>query len=518
MSLDQQKNGGRPATGSIVWADPATKTQPIGVRVTTAKGRRKLVRFDPGTSPDDARALAPILAKRARNAVEDFAGETVAEYGKRWLAWRALRRLSCARGDRARLALHVFQMIGAVEMQAPAAEMRTHLKRLVASLDAKARDGFSIDANGKRRPFSPKTATNVWATVRAMFRDALRAKEPDLCVREDNPARDVAAPDGSARKAKTYLWPSEFLSLVSCERVPMRWRRLFAVAVYTYTRAGELAALEWGDVDLDHGAIHVHRAKDETRKRTKATKTDEARRIPIEPTLAALLSAMHGGANGQGPVFRVPPAGKLSCKLRLYLKRAGVTRGDLFTSDATRKAITFHDLRATGITWCAVRGDDPLKIMRRAGHAHFSTTEGYLREAENLSAGFGAVFPELPPGLLGGSAPEVSAPVSAFGVSTYAARRKKMANTVGARGFEPPTPRSRTECATRLRYAPFRRHVVAADGDLWRPRRRSSTPSPCRSPRRDPRYPVFRSRCKAPIMRQLQKKSPRPVARASAWC
>jgi hypothetical protein len=25
---------------------------------------------------------------------------------------------------------------------------------------------------------------------------------------------------------------------------------------------------------------------------------------------------------------------------------------------------------------------------------------------------------------------------------------------VGARGFEPPTPRSRTVCATRLRYAP----------------------------------------------------------------
>ncbi len=27
-------------------------------------------------------------------------------------------------------------------------------------------------------------------------------------------------------------------------------------------------------------------------------------------------------------------------------------------------------------------------------------------------------------------------------------------DVVGARGFEPPTPRSRTECATRLRYAP----------------------------------------------------------------
>ncbi len=30
----------------------------------------------------------------------------------------------------------------------------------------------------------------------------------------------------------------------------------------------------------------------------------------------------------------------------------------------------------------------------------------------------------------------------------------------GARGFEPPTPRSRTECATRLRYAPFRRELT----------------------------------------------------------
>jgi len=29
-------NGGRPATGSIVWADPETKTKPIGVRVTKA--------------------------------------------------------------------------------------------------------------------------------------------------------------------------------------------------------------------------------------------------------------------------------------------------------------------------------------------------------------------------------------------------------------------------------------------------------------------------------------------------
>ena len=47
--------GGPPPTGSIVWADLETKTKPIGVRVTEANGRRKIVRVDPGTTADDAR-------------------------------------------------------------------------------------------------------------------------------------------------------------------------------------------------------------------------------------------------------------------------------------------------------------------------------------------------------------------------------------------------------------------------------------------------------------------------------
>ena len=63
-------------------------------------------------------------------------------------------------------------------------------------------------------------------------------------------------------------------------------------------------------------------------------------------------------------------------------------------------------MRATGITWMAVRGDDPLRIKQRAGHRSFSTTEGYIREAENLREGFGIPFPPLPPDVLGGFATE----------------------------------------------------------------------------------------------------------------
>lgn len=49
----------------------------------------------------------------------------------------------------------------------------------------------------------------------------------------------------------------------------------------------------------------------------------------------------------------------------------------------------------------AVRGDDPLKIMQRAGHKNFKTTQGYLRAAEMVGNAAGEPFPKLPISLLG---------------------------------------------------------------------------------------------------------------------
>jgi hypothetical protein len=92
---------------------------------------------------------------------------------------------------------------------------------------------------------------------------------------------------------------------------------------------------------------------------------------------------------------------KLSRQIQRCMRLAGLTRADLYASDRARKPMTFYDLRATGITWCAVRGDDPLRIKQRAGHRIFSTTEIYIREAENLGASdFGTPFPPLPESLL----------------------------------------------------------------------------------------------------------------------
>jgi hypothetical protein len=92
----------------------------------------------------------------------------------------------------------------------------------------------------------------------------------------------------------------------------------------------------------------------------------------------------------------------LSRVLRRLLTVAKVERAELYASDLTRKPITWHDLRATGLTWLAVRGEEPLRIKQRAGHTAFAMTEKYIREGEAVRDGFGDVFPPLPEDLLGG--------------------------------------------------------------------------------------------------------------------
>jgi integrase len=184
--------------------------------------------------------------------------------------------------------------------------------------------------------------------------------------------------------------------------VPIRWRRLVALHVYTYARAGEVEALHVEDVDLRHRVIHVHRAIDRRKGGEKEVKTNMPRKFAIEPELLPLLERLVADAHAEGAarLVQMPPLPALAPRLRLYLQRAGITRAELFADDETRKRLTFHDLRATGITWMAIRGDEPLHIMHRAGHEQMSTTMGYVREAESVEYLRSEVFPALPEAII----------------------------------------------------------------------------------------------------------------------
>jgi integrase len=126
------------------------------------------------------------------------------------------------------------------------------------------------------------------------------------------------------------------------------------LATYLYVRVGELEALEWNSVDFEHGYVLIHQSAHADTGAVKPTKTKDVRKVPIEPTLLPLLQQLHERADGEDRVVTaLPPRESLAERLRKYLSWSGVTRAELFADDETRRAINFHDLRHTGITWRA---------------------------------------------------------------------------------------------------------------------------------------------------------------------
>ena len=101
---------------------------------------------------------------------------------------------------------------------------------------------------------------------------------------------------GDSRQ-RPWLYPSEWAKVAAAAEVPVEWRQLYALALYTGLRPGELRALTWADVDLKARALTVSKA-DERASGVKAPKTLRERRVvPLHEHLVPLLEALRGVPN-----------------------------------------------------------------------------------------------------------------------------------------------------------------------------------------------------------------------------
>ena len=384
---------GRPPTGAPQWNERTgmweARVWRDGVRVPIEMPNI------PREDRETAVRLAKLVAKRdrAHGYVGKECPETVSEWFDRWADAREAKGKR-TRDDRGRFKKWIEPRMGTK----PITEIvRRDVEELVQALDAAVLRG----------ELAWKTAINVWAVTSKMFKDACHSKVLELRVLKENPAQGVEGPDHGSEREGAYLYPREFAAVMACKRVPTRWKRIFALATYLYCRGGELAGLEWSAVNLTMGFVSFHQSETEDDE-IKTTKTGRNRKTPIEPTLLPLLTAMHEAAKGEGRVITtMPPREEWAARLRKYvrwaLEDAGIpVRAELLADDETRRQLTFHDLRHTGITWRAIRGDDFLKVQRAAGHTNPKTTQRYINEAETFDAAvFGEVFPPLSTALAG---------------------------------------------------------------------------------------------------------------------
>lgn len=404
----------RPKTGTIWRSEDGTELKArITVKDDLGRTHRPWLPLDPRFTDERAKAIAakisveaqgkPWNPERAKRVQLVGSSPTVEDYVQKvWFPSR-IDKIKSLRSDRSRWRLHLSPLIGHLRMHEVTSE---HLRLVVEELDDKAANNAGIDG----RDFGEKTAVNCWAVVTAMFRDAFASKRKDLRILPSNPALGVLPPDGPDSIEKQWLFPDELRQLLTCADVPLWRRRMYAVCVYLFCRPGEVLALLWGSgVDLQHGMVRINRAYNSEKKRfNEYTKTGDTRHFALEAILLPLLEVMHREA-GAGSTLLFPTTGNLARALREDLWKAGVRREALHVKRKGARMMRFHDLRATGITYMALRGDSDNHVRDRAGHTDFKTTLEYIRRGQHAAgARMGDPFAALPEELLKPQAVESS--------------------------------------------------------------------------------------------------------------
>lgn len=403
--------------GTIVRGESKLK---IRITITDRDGKvhRPWLPLDPSFDDETARRIAAQVSAKAQNQPWDPArfkrqrkhkvstALTCDEYvEKLWFPSRAAKVRSI-RSDRYRWRLHLRPLIGHVSIEDVTSDL---LRDVVERLDEKASDD--------EVRFGAKSARNCWALLSKMFADAVGSKRRELRVLSVNPAIGVRAPDPPGPVEKQWLFPVELQQLLACPSVPLERRRFYAAAVYCYTRPGETVALLWGrSIDLEHGMVRVNRSYDHIADEFREhTKTEDSRHFALEPVLRPMLAAMWRERPRPGLVFRTLK--KLAEVLRDDLMTAGVTRAALHVKRPGALRIRFHDLRATGITFMAIRGDSDHDVRERAGHSDFETTLLYIRRGHLASKTIGEPYAPLPAELIGDNESSLSASQSSALVS-----------------------------------------------------------------------------------------------------
>lgn len=149
------------------------------------------------------------------------------------------------------------------------------------------------------------------------------------------------------------------------------WYPIWAMAVLTGMRNGELYALKWNCVDLDSGSILIDSSYNRRKQTFKSTKSGLFRRVPINDALKSLLIELKNKSTDE---FVLPRMNKWN--IGHQAKFLG-----LFCEEIGLPKIKFHTLRACFATHLLSKGVSLTKVMKCAGWSELKTVQKYNRLA-----------------------------------------------------------------------------------------------------------------------------------------
>jgi integrase len=195
---------------------------------------------------------------------------------------------------------------------------------------------------------------------------------------------------------------SKFLQ--SAERHAPQHKTLFLCAIHSGLRVGELAGLEWGDVDWNSKFIKVQRSYDRVHRKIVPTKTKKIRRVDLSDELISGLRELERSrradwlAKGKNEIPEVVFCNELGGRMdaanvserhfHRCLKKAGVRR------------IRFHDLRHTFAGLLLSYGAPIAYVSEQLGHSSIEMT---VKRYGKLLPGANRRFINILPGANGSS-------------------------------------------------------------------------------------------------------------------
>ncbi|MCM0604487.1 MAG: site-specific integrase [Xanthomonadaceae bacterium] len=151
------------------------------------------------------------------------------------------------------------------------------------------------------------------------------------------------------------------------------WYPIWALALMTGMRSGELYALSWKDIDWENNLITINKAWDGRLKIIKnTTKAGYWRAVPMSSELRAFLTDLKSKAGDREGVLEIP-----------WKWTAGMQAQELrkFCIGMKLPSIRFHTLRACFATQLIRNGVPPIQMQKICGWRDLKTMQRYIRVA-----------------------------------------------------------------------------------------------------------------------------------------
>jgi integrase len=188
-----------------------------------------------------------------------------------------------------------------------------------------------------------------------------------------SPAYGIKLEGRKSEKKPDILTVQEIRKLLQeAKRMNHSWFPIWAIAVLTGMRNGELFALTWDDVGWEARSLSVTKSYNTRLRAVKSTKSGDWRTVPISTELMNLLQELKTQTGGEKHLLpRVPgwSKGEQARELRKFCQGIGIT------------PVKFHALRACFATQLIRVGIPPIQIQKICGWKDLETMQRYIRLA-----------------------------------------------------------------------------------------------------------------------------------------